>query len=90
MLSVKPLATGRLRGSIYDFPVVGDILPMHEHDEETVHITIIARGAFIARGIDWESRHVAGDIMDWVAGDPHEFVSTEPNSRLVNIIRGPG
>ena len=30
----------------------------------------------------------AGDVLDWRANDPHEFVSLEASSRLVNIVKG--
>lgn len=88
MLEVKPFTLGRLVGSIYDFPEIGDVLPMHSHTENDVHISIVARGSFKTHGIGWERISHAGDVLDWKPGDPHEFVALEANSRLVNIVKG--
>ena len=83
-----PLTLGKLVGSIYDFHLVGDILPMHQHDEETNHITFVTRGSFKAHGNGWEKIIKAGDLLNWAANDPHEFIALEPNSRIVNIVKG--
>lgn len=87
MLVSKALSLGRLSGTIFDFPEAGDVLPMHMHDEQTVHITIVARGRFRARGDGWENEFAAGDVIDWQPYDPHEFVALEPAGRLVQIIK---
>ena len=88
MLQAKPLNTGKLIGTIYDFPVVGDVLPMHSHTEADVHISVVARGRFRAHGNGWERVVSAGDVLDWRPNDPHEFVALESNCRLVNIVKG--
>jgi quercetin dioxygenase-like cupin family protein len=88
MMEVKPIVYGTVNGSIYDFPEVGDTLPMHTHDELTVHISIVARGSFRAFGNGWHCTLNSGDIVDWPAHQEHEFVALEPNSRLVNIVKG--
>lgn len=88
MLKSKPFTLGRLTGAIYDFPEVGDVLPMHTHTEADVHISVVARGSFRAHGSDWERVVSAGDVLDWRPGDPHEFVSLDAGSRLVNIVKG--
>lgn len=85
MLSAKQFLLGALGGTIYDFENALDTLPMHEHDETTNHMTVVARGSFTVKGLDWESQHLAGDVIDWQPNDPHEFIALEPNSRLVNI-----
>lgn len=77
--------SGRLRGTIYDFDEVTDILPLHMHDAETNHLSIVARGSFIARGVDWERLLELGVVVDWEALDAHEFQAREPYSRLINI-----
>ena len=82
------LAFGTLRGGIYDANNTDDILPMHSHDEATVHITIIARGSFRAHGDGWEMTAKAGDVIDWKVGQAHELIALEPNSRFVNIRKG--
>lgn len=88
MLEPKPFTLGKLAGTIYDFPEVGDVLPMHSHTEADVHISVVARGRFRAHGVGWERVVSAGDVLDWRPGDPHEFVSLEASSRLVNIVKG--
>ena len=88
MLESKLLNVGMLVGTIYDFPFVGDILPMHSHDVDTLHISIIARGSFRAHGNGWDRTLNSGDVVDWKPYDPHEFIALEPNSRMVNIQRG--
>jgi quercetin dioxygenase-like cupin family protein len=88
MLQAKPFTFGKLAGTAYDFPVSGDVLPMHQHGESDVHITVVARGSFRAHGNGWERILKAGDVADWQPHDPHEFVALEDNSRIVNIIKG--
>jgi len=88
MLEAKPFALGKLTGTIYDFPETGDVLPLPTHGEADVHISIVARGAFTARGTGWQRAVKAGDVLDWKPNEEHEFVATEPNSRLVNIVKG--
>ena len=87
-MASKPAIYGKINGTIYDFPEVGDVLPMHNHTEENVHISIVARGSFRAYGDGWHHTLGCGDIVDWPANQPHEFSALEPNSRLVNIIKG--
>lgn len=90
MLSVNPLALGDIKGSMYDFEKVGDILPKHNHDENTVHITIVARGKLKAYSHDWEMEAVAGQLLDFRAGEPHELMALEDNTRIFNIIKKHG
>jgi quercetin dioxygenase-like cupin family protein len=87
MLTTKPISFGRLSGSIYDAPEINDILPMHTHGEDDVHITIIARGSFKVHGDGWEMVAKSGDVLDWKPGQRHELIALEPNSRFVNIIK---
>lgn len=87
MLLNKPLELGDIRGSIYDFEVAGDVLPKHNHDETTVHITIVARGKIKAYSHDWEKEAVAGQIMDFRPNEPHELMALEDNTRIINIVK---
>ena len=88
MLQTKHITFGKLNGAVYDFPDAGDVLPMHQHGETDIHITVVARGLFRAHGNGWEREVRAGDVIDWRPHDPHEFIALEDNSRIVNIIKG--
>ena len=88
MLQHKDIVFGKLRGSIYDFPEVGDELPLHTHTETDVHISVVARGKLRAFGDGWEQIVEVGMLLDWEPGVYHGFIALEPNSRLVNIIKG--
>jgi len=83
----KPLAAGGLTGVIYDFEIAGDVLPMHTHDEDTAHLTIVARGAVRAHGTGWERELHAGAVLDFPAGQQHEFVALADNTRIVNVTK---
>jgi quercetin dioxygenase-like cupin family protein len=91
MLSNKPLGgCGDLRGMIYDFEKSGDILPKHNHDENSIHITVVARGRFKVYSHDWEIEATAGQVLNFRANEPHEFMALEDNSRIVNILKKMG
>jgi len=88
MLLVKQLENlGDIRGAIYDFEKSGDVLPKHNHDEATVHVTIVARGRVKAYSHDWEKEAVAGQILDFRANEPHELMALEDNTRVINILK---
>ena len=79
---------GVLRGMVFDFEQVGDMLPMHNHTPADVHITIVSKGSFKAHGDGWEMTLTQGQIVDWEAGQAHELIALEPGSRFVNIVKG--
>lgn len=83
----SPLAAAGLAGTIYDFEEVGDVLPMHEHDEATAHVTVVARGAVRAHGNGWDREFEAGAVIDFPPRQRHEFVALEPRTRIVNITK---
>ena len=91
-LQTKPFTFGILKGTAYDFEVKGDVLPMHWHSAENVHITVVAKGSFKAHGPDgtWEKTLTSGNIVDWQPFQQHEFIALEDNSRIVNIVKGTG
>lgn len=90
MLLGKPLENlGAIRGVMYDFERSGDVLPKHNHTEGDVHITIVARGKIKAYSHDWELDAVAGQILDFRPGEPHEILALEDNTRIFNIIKNP-
>ena len=88
MLLVNELKSlGDIKGAMYDFEKSGDILPKHNHDEKTAHITIVARGRLKAYSHDWEKEIFAGQIVDFPSGEPHEFMALEDNTRIFNIVK---
>ena len=88
MLTVKPLVGyGDIRGARYDFEKAGDILPKHVHTEDTVHITIVAKGRVKAYSHDWSIEASAGQLVDFRPNEPHEFMALEDGTRIFNIIK---
>lgn len=88
MLLAKPLENlGDIRGVIYDFENAGDILAKHSHDENNVHITIVARGKIKAYSHDWEQEAVAGQLLDFRPNEPHEIMALEDDTRIFNIVK---
>jgi quercetin dioxygenase-like cupin family protein len=88
MLLVKPLDNlGDIRGVIYDFEKSGDVLTKHVHTENDVHITIVARGKIKAYSHDWEKEAVAGQLLDFRPGEPHEIIALEDSTRIFNIVK---
>lgn len=88
MLLVKPLDNlGDIKGSMYDFEKSGDILSKHNHDENTVHITIVARGKIKAYSHDWSMEATPGQLLDFRPNEPHEVMALEDNTRIFNIVK---
>lgn len=81
---------GDIRGAIYDFGKSGDILPKHVHGENDVHITIVARGKVKAYSHDWEKEAIAGQVLDFRVGEPHEIMALEDGTRIFNILKKAG
>ena len=64
MLLIKQLENlGDIKGTRYDFEKAGDILRKHNHDENTVHITIITNGRLKAYSHDWEIEATSGQLI---------------------------
>ena len=88
MLLGSPLENlGDIKGSLYDFEKAGDLLPKHIHDENNVHITIVARGKIKAYSHDWSIEAVAGQLLDFRPNEPHEIMALEDNTRIFNITK---
>jgi len=87
LLANKLENLGDIQGMMYDFEKEGDILPKHNHTEDNAHITIVARGKLKAYSHDWEKIAIAGQIMDFRVGEPHELMALEDNTRIINIIK---
>jgi len=88
MMKQTPHQFGKMVATIFDFDHAGDMLPMHNHTEADVHITIVSKGSFRAHGDGWEMILKPGQIVDWDAGQAHELIALEPGSRFVNIVKG--
>lgn len=87
MLLSTPIVYGDIIGTIYDFEKAGDVLPKHNHTEDDVHITIVARGKVKAASHDWSIEVDTGKIIDFRPYEPHEITALEDNTRIVNIIK---
>ena len=88
MLLAKQLENlGDIKGTMYDFEKAGDILPKHNHDVNTEHITIVARGKIKAYSHDWEKEATAGQIIDFRPNEPHELMALEDKTRIFNIVK---
>ena len=88
MLLVKPLENlGDIAGAMYDFEKAGDILPKHNHTEDNVHITIVARGKIKAYSHDWSMEATAGQLLDFRPNEPHELMALEDGTRIFNIVK---
>lgn len=88
-LRANSFTAGNLHGIVYDFEFVGDTLPMHQHTERDVHITIVSRGSFRFHGPEiGDETYKAGAVIDWQPYVDHEFVALEDKSRIVNIVKG--
>lgn len=74
-------------GAIHDFQSAGEVLPKHTHAENDAHITIVARGRIKAYSHDWEKEAIAGQIIDFRPGEPHELMALEDGTRVINIVK---
>lgn len=87
MLLDKPFKVGDISGVIYDFEKAGEVISKHVHDEKDTHITIVARGKLKAYSHDWEKEAVAGQLIDFRPGEPHELMALEDGTRIFNIVK---
>ena len=87
MLLTKQLKLGDLNMAMIDFEKSGDILPKHHHLEDSVHITIVARGKLKAYSHDWEQIATTGQLLDFRPNEPHELMALEDNTRIFNIVK---
>ena len=90
MPSIKPYTAGKLSGAVYAFEAAGDELAPHVHDRASNHITIVMNGSFKCTGNKLIDGKVlaTGCVVDWPEGEPHGFVALEPNSRMLQIVKG--
>jgi quercetin dioxygenase-like cupin family protein len=71
----------------FDFPLAGDTLPLHDHDAETMHVTIVSRGTVIIRGAPgtWALEAKAGQTVDLQPHSPHEIEALTDGARIHNV-----
>lgn len=67
-----------------------DILPMHQHNENDIHFTIVARGSVRVHGGVGDKVFRSGAMIDFLPDVTHEFVCLEPNTRFYNILKNVG
>lgn len=78
------------RGFILTFENPGDILPMHSHQEDTVHVTCIMRGRFRVHGPTiGDNEYSEGTFLDWAVGTEHEIIALTANARLAQFLKEP-
>lgn len=93
MPKIASAQLGDLTTLIYDYEMPGDILPMHNHTDDTSHIIIVAKGSVVVLVYDpdkgsIDSQHLeAGALVDTFAGFPHCVVGVTPNSRTIHITK---
>ena len=85
MLRDKPLQLNGLTLIVYDFEKQNDVLPVHQHDDQTIHISIVARGSFKVMNGDQEFTASQGNILSFEPNIPHSFTALEDNGRIVNV-----
>jgi hypothetical protein len=92
MLSLRELnVDGKLWGHVFMFDKAGDIFPTHEHNEEDIHITVVAFGGIrvIAGKCEGlELRAIPGGmILNWKPHEPHGFVALEDGTTIINLLK---
>jgi quercetin dioxygenase-like cupin family protein len=85
----EPFSDGNLQGSIYRFVKTGDILPLHEHDYFSVHITFVLKGRIVSRGPSWETSGAAGLLISFQENMPHEIEALEDGTVILNLLKNP-
>ena len=89
MLAIaEPWADGLLRGTIYRFPNEGDVVPMHEHDERTNHLTFVLHGKIKVTGMGWSAEYSSGDLISFEVGQLHEISAAFATTVILNIVKG--
>lgn len=81
---------GKYWGTVYTFEKEGDEFPVHVHEEEDNHITMLVFGGIRCMG---HPKHdgvevytqPGGIILDWIAGEPHGFIALVDGTTIVNL-----
>jgi len=80
-----PAVYGNLNCGVYDFLAEGDVLSLHTHGVDDVHISIVTVAPIMLFTDLGERVVVPGEILDWEPGQPHGFRFHLKPSRLFNI-----
>jgi len=83
----KPYVDAGLRGMIYTLAATGDGLERHTHTEADVHITVVMQGSIRASGDGWQEQGGAGLVLSFAAGEPHEIVALEPDTKILQLVK---
>lgn len=92
-LIARPLKVdGEVWGTIYTFEKTGDLFPVHVHNENDNHITVLAHGGVRCwghpkyEGVVIEARP-GGTVVNWRAGEPHGFEALSDGATLINLLK---
>jgi quercetin dioxygenase-like cupin family protein len=85
MLKDRVVKFGDLTIAIYDFEFKGDELPSHQHDHDTVHITICVKGEVEVVTSEWTKTIKEGNIIEFYPYQMHSIIALTDNSRITNI-----
>ena len=85
---VNEINTGDIRGHVYIFEKTGDMIPMHNHDKNSVHISIIAKGSLRLLGYKKQPvEYTCGTMLDFSDIEMHELRALEDDTRMFNILK---
>ncbi len=88
MLSSETLeGLGDLVGVKVTFRLAGDKLEKHVHDENDVHVTIVAKGRIRAGSHDWSIDVPCGKLVNFRPHEPHEIMALEDDTVVFNIVK---
>lgn len=81
-----PFKDGNLVGTLFTFDD-GDVLPMHEHDASTVHVSFVISGEVEIYGPErvWSGIYGPGTVLSFSAHQWHEFAATKPGTKVLNL-----
>lgn len=71
---------------IYFFEKKNDCLPMHDHTEETYHVTIVTSGSVLLHGPNFKQILKENEFYDYKENEQtHEIIALEDNTKIINI-----
>lgn len=89
MLHYKVYRKSDLFGVFYTFPLIGDMLPMHDHANGRKHNCIVLKGSVEVYGPDktWYILLHQGDVFDFNDPEhyPHEIRAMEDDTQIFSI-----